>query len=69
MKLRKAISRDIAADISVNLAAAWLAAAFIVPNFSGRSLAENILVLILDGAFAIVFAGIAYWLKTRINDV
>lgn len=69
MKLRKEVGREIAADISTNLAAAWLAAAFVVPNFSGRSLSENILVLLLDGAFAIVFAGIAYFLKQETNNI
>jgi len=69
MSVQKIIAHKISADISTNLAAAWLAAAFIVPNFSGRSLSENVLVLILDGVFAIVFAGIAYFLKQEADNI
>jgi len=65
MKLQRDISFPIIGDIAINLSAAWLAAAFIVPNFSSRSTAANVLILILDLTFAMVFAGIAYFFKQR----
>ena len=62
MKLDQTIL-SVTADLFVNIAAGWIGAIIIVPNFSEKKGREKGLVLILDSAAAIICIGIAVIFK------
>ena len=57
----------IASDILINLAAGWLGAVLIVPNFSNKRGVQRLVVLTIDLLFATVCILIAYYLRSLQN--
>ncbi|OGY31707.1 MAG: hypothetical protein A3C02_01600 [Candidatus Andersenbacteria bacterium RIFCSPHIGHO2_02_FULL_45_11] len=54
------VLRKTIADLSLNIAAFWFTAAFIVPIFSPDSAAREIAALLLDLFLGTVFLGLSY---------
>ena len=57
----------VAADVTANLAAGWLAAGFAVPLFSNSTFPENVILLLLNLFFGIVSSVASFHARTTYN--
>lgn len=64
-KLFSQSRRRVLSSLFTNLAAGWIGAVFIFPNFYNLSLIENKIILTLDITGVIVCLLLAFWLEEK----
>lgn len=65
-RLRKAILRALS-GLCINLSAGWFALAFITPNITAVSNTDDVLRLIYDVLFGILFLGLTVYIEFKLR--